>query len=106
MSKEYIDIPSRVPAELIYADAGDEEGGFALVTIIDVGSRRWESDHTLVLRRLSDDTLWGIDYSQGLTENQDNTYPWAPDYRDPPETVVATRLYPHEVTVISYRYTP
>lgn len=38
-----------------------------------IGSRRWESDHRLVLQDIHDDTFWAAYYSEGLTEYQDSS---------------------------------
>lgn len=104
--REYIDIPSDVVEEL-YDDheAGLVEGFFYENDQIG-DNGRWQTHHTMILRRAADDTLWGVSYSLGLTEMQDNTYPWRGEYSDPPETVVATRVYPHTKLVTEYWYTP
>lgn len=106
MSKTYIDIPSEVAEELYETEDETEDGEFHFVTTVEGDSGRWRQHHTMVLRRVKDDTFWGISYELGLTENCDSSYPWRGEWSDRPESVVATRLYPREVTTTEYRSEP
>lgn len=100
---EKTEVPSVVAAALLY---GGETGGWAWEANEEGDDRRWSRTNTLVIRRLSDDTLWGINYEEGLTENQENEYPWKPYSGTRPETVTAVRVYAYKVTVTEYRRTP
>jgi hypothetical protein len=62
---------------------------------------RWHERYWLVLRA-DDDTVWGIEYGIGLTENQEDDLPW----EDGPDELQLTRLYPHEVTTVTYQTKP
>lgn len=74
---------------------GDLEG-FQVVKDTIVDTRRWSEDHKVVVRRLSDDKLFIGDYSEGLTENQDES-PF--DYSEP--NFVEAEAY--ETMVVKYR---
>lgn len=64
---EKIYIKRETANELIY---GGEEEGFKWVHSEQVDTRRWESDYLLIIKRLSDNKLFGAIYSEGLTECQ------------------------------------
>ena len=73
------------------------------VTSVEGDDHRWEREHTLVLKH-DDGTFWGIDYRTGLTEMQENSYPWRPSYGDRPETLELRRMEPETVTTVRYWY--
>lgn len=84
-------------------DDGYTENGWTRMTVLDGDARRWQQNHTLVLRN-NDGEFWGLAYATGLTEYQDHTYPW----RDVPDDkqLPLTRLYPHTITKVVYRTKP
>lgn len=67
---EKIYIKRETANELVY---GGEEEGFKWVHSEQVDTRRWESDHLLIIQRLSDNKLFGAIYSEGLTEYQERS---------------------------------
>lgn len=64
---------------------------------IRVDSGRWMEHRTLVLRH-DDGTVWGLDYSRGLTENQEHEYPW----RDADGPLPLARLWRTEEITVRY----
>jgi hypothetical protein len=59
----------------------------------------------MVVEHLGTGNFYGIAYSLGLTENQDSSLPWRPDWGTRPETVTAYRVWPERVTTTVYRIT-
>lgn len=76
-------------------------GPWTYVTSQDIGSRRWQSDHRMIMLH-EDGTYWGLDYSIGLTEYQPHTLPW----RDSDQPIPLTRVWPHQITRTVYRTKP
>jgi hypothetical protein len=74
-------------------------GNWTYVTTQDLGSRRWHSDHMLVVRH-DDGSFWGLTYSVGLTEYQEHDYPWGDGDAD--AQIELTRLFPREYTAVEY----
>lgn len=56
----------------------DEEAGVKVIEIIDGDHGRWESYHSVIFVAPDDKTTYEANYSQGLTENQDQR-PWEDD---------------------------
>lgn len=79
--------------------------GWSYVCVQDGDHSRWHSHHTLVLVD-PDGNTWGINFSKGLTENQDWEIPW--EVSDPwngdsnPIDLELTRLYPRIMTTVVY----
>ena len=76
--------------ELVWGDGPPE---YELVDTIDVDTSRWSSHHTMIFR--FEGKLWGSDYSQGLTESQDQS----PYEYDEPEAYEVEAV---EKTIIAY----
>lgn len=76
-------------------------GPWTYVTVQDIGSRRWQSDHRMILLH-EDGTHWGLNYSIGLTEYQPHTLPW----EDSDQPIPLTRVWPHQITRTVYRTKP
>lgn len=55
-------------------DEGDYDG-FEVIAIVDNGSGRW-STHMSTIIELPSGRLFSIDWESGLTEYQENEYPW------------------------------
>ena len=70
--------------------------GYAIVSNEHIDSSRWSSNHDLVFRY--QDTLWGVGYSQGLTECQDES-PF--EYDD--DLITCTEQEEYEVVTKRYR---
>ena len=49
--------------------------GFELITTKEVGSGRWTTSYTAVLKHLETGKMYGYDYKRGNTECQENEYP-------------------------------
>lgn len=60
-------------------------------------SGRWSSHHYLVFLDATDNTMWGVSYSQGLTEYQDEQ-PF-----DHADEQVCHQVEPYQVTITKYR---
>ncbi len=102
-------------AEELYADGegehGDVVGDWTLVGgSLDHKHResRWHQRYWLIVRDAAGE-LYGLDFGMGLTESQENDFPW-PSYVDrsipADRELKLTRLYRHEVTRVEYWTTP
>lgn len=69
-------IAAALAEAMFWENPGYEEDGWKKVTDQYVGSRRWQALHRIVLLNLGEGKLYGLDYRKGLTEYQDDTYPW------------------------------
>lgn len=103
MAVETIEIPADVAESLYDYSEGDILDGFRYVGDQDEGNGRWEAHHLMVLQHLESGNFYAIEYSIGLTENQDSTFPWRPDWKARPETVTAFRVYQKMVTTMEYK---
>lgn len=101
-------------AEELYADGEGEDGdtvdGWTLVGgAQDHKERqsRWHQRYWLIVRD-HEDACWGLSYGLGLTEMQEDDFPWDPGYGtpDPDKALPLTRLYPHTITRVAYRTRP
>ena len=88
-------------ADLYDSDDGELVGPWTRIGEQHVRTSRWMEHYWLVL---SDENgqHWGVPYELGLTESQDNDFPW----EETDEPLALTRLYPHEVTRIEYHTEP
>lgn len=86
-----------------YGEPGEIVDGFTFIATIEGDQRRWMQGITIVVSD-SEDVFWGLDYDRGLTENQENHYPWQ-GYGGRTD-VELTRLYPHTITTTTYRTKP
>ena len=84
-------------------DPGETAGDFTYITILESSQRRWMQGITIVVSD-PDGNFWGLDYDRGLTEEQDNEYPWR-GYGGPRD-VDMRRLYAHQVVTTVYKTTP
>jgi hypothetical protein len=87
---------------------GESHLDWVKVSDVHLSDSRWESWHWLVVEDPQGD-FWAVSYGMGLTENQDNTFPWkGGGWGAPlPETVDAFRVdafrvVPRLKTVIEY----
>lgn len=96
MTVEKITLPSSLVKDLREEDDRD---GYAYRRVIAGTTGRWRQRMTLVIRRLSDSKLFGVDYEQGLTENCDNSYPWECD-----DEVTFREMEEVPVEIIKIRY--
>lgn len=97
-------ISAGVASDLFYKANGNEIDGWVRVADQYISVRRWESHHWLVLAEVAGKETWGLEYSKGLTEMQDNTFPW--EGADDSAQLPLTRLYPRTVTTVVYDPTP
>jgi hypothetical protein len=79
----------------------DETLNVKVVRNEQTGSRRWVSEHDLILEDLKDNTFWMAGYERGLTEYQDGS-PFEYD-KDPIEFV---QMEKYEKKVTDYKLIP
>jgi len=101
-------------AEELYCDGegadGDTIDGWTLVGDAqehDERQSRWHQRYWLVVRD-HEGATWGLSYGLGLTEYQENDFPWdSYSASATPDTELPlTRLYPHTITRVEYRTKP
>lgn len=80
---------------------GDLDGFWEYIADQDEGDSRWHHNHLMVIRD-PDGQHWGLRYRIGLTEEQENEYPWDGSN----ERLELLRLYRHEVRKVEYRTEP
>jgi hypothetical protein len=97
-------------AEELYADGegenGDVVGDWTLVGgSFDHKHResRWHQRYWLLVRN-KQGQIYGVDFGIGLTEDQEDEFPWRG--RPDDHGLSMTRLHPHTVTRVEYRSTP
>lgn len=83
--------------DLFEGDDGDTAGPWIRVTDQFIRQGRWHNFHYLVLGN-EDGEFWGLLYGVGLTEYQENQYPWEGD-----RSLDLIRVYPHATTTVEYR---
>jgi hypothetical protein len=81
------------------AEPGHTAGPWMFVGTQHVRTARWEEVYWMVVREQNTSDLYGVEYREGLTENQETEYPW--EESEAPLSLV--RLYSHEVTTFEYR---
>jgi hypothetical protein len=87
--------------ELYDADNfGETVGPWAYVGKQHIRQSRWHDWYWLIVRD-EDGNCWGLQYGDGLTEEQENEWPWQEDDGD----LKLVALYPHQVTKTEYRET-
>jgi len=101
-SVNWFQVDSELAEELFLFTAGRQVGPFRKVDDVEISAGRWDRHMWLVFFDTRDGSFWAIDYSLGLTENQDHVFPWKPDYRERPATVEAFRVAPRSRMVTSY----
>jgi hypothetical protein len=73
-------------------------GPWSLIGRQHIRTARWEEVYWLVVSD-EDGDIYGVEYREGLTEEQETTCPWEGSN----EPLPLTRLYPHTVTTVEYR---
>lgn len=94
------EIPADVAEELYECANGERVGDWMRLAAQSVGSGRWREQFWLVVSR--GEGTFGIPYAVGLTEYQDNEYPWAPSWGEKPAEVELTPLVGVQVTSTTY----
>lgn len=87
--------------ELLHDDPESERyaHGFTVLGSVRTGDQgRWHEKFWMVLREDAAGETWGVRYGVGLTENQEDDYPWD----RATEPIKLTRLDRHERTVVEY----
>lgn len=98
-------------SEVVYIDRnlandlawGGSDDQFEFVNSEQVGTGRWESRLQLVIRRVSDQKLFGAEYALGLTEHQERC-PFERDDANDDDRVEFREIEPYNVTITKYRY--
>jgi hypothetical protein len=84
-------------AEELYEGEGTVDG-WRYVTRQEDRMSRWHILYDVILERTSDGTFWAFCYRMGLTENQENWYPW-----EDGKEVSLTRMKAVERTITEYQ---
>lgn len=98
---ETIHLDSDLLDELIDG-TGNEVDGYRWVATVNGESGRWSSGHTMVVRRLEDGKLFGVDYRLGSDGN--SSIPWRGELLSSPRP--GADLYEvtaHQITRTVYR---
>lgn len=82
------------------AEPGHTAGPWMFVGTQHVRTARWEEVYWMVVREQNTSDLYGVEYREGLTENQETGYPWDDDDAKPLPLVPVTV---HEVRTVEYR---
>lgn len=82
-------------------------GGWKFVTTVVRAQGRWSSNEWMiiepVLTPVAFETVrYGIEYTGGLTEDQDSELPWDPPYADPPEELAVFKVRAKAKTIVVY----
>jgi hypothetical protein len=101
-------IPAELAEELFDIEDGDTTEDLCWTRICEQGhgARRWSERRTVVVREESTGYFWGFDYEHGLTEEQENMYPWDPYWVGDRSVSRAVEIYPlqrREKVVVEYR---
>ena len=98
-----IQVDSEVAEELFHVSVGNTVGPWRKEADQDLGSGRWDRHMWLVFSD-EDGHYWSVEYSLGLTENQENEFPWTKDMwtQKRPSTVEAFRVVPRIETVVHF----
>ena len=101
MSDQKLLIDAVVASELRYGD-GTIEGIWKAEAVVEGEDRRWSRTVMVVLENTEDGNWYAYEYEQGLTENQENEYPWEGDYH-PTGQIELFRVYPKTKITTDYR---
>jgi hypothetical protein len=88
--------------ELLHDDPESERflHGYTVLGSVESGNTgRWHERYWMVLRDDADGSVWGVEYGVGLTENQEDDYPWE---RGGGKPIPLVRLDRRERTVVEY----
>lgn len=96
-------IPTSTLDELYCDGVGAVVAGFRYVADQEIATGRWDLHKWMVLEDQESNDFFAVEYSEGLTENQEGDFPWKPLYEYPPDSVDAFQVYPEVVTAITYR---
>lgn len=80
------------------AEPGHRAGLWEFLAKQQISTGRWNAAYWLVVKSLHSGRIWGLRFEEGLTENQDSTYPW----EDATGPLTLHRLYPDTVTTVVY----
>lgn len=96
-------LPPSIAAELYESEDGerDASGAWARIAKQHIRTGRWFEQYYLVVSE-EPDVFWGVDFNEGLTEEQENDLPWQMGM----DAVPLVRLYPREVISTEYRTKP
>jgi hypothetical protein len=91
-------LPRDAADELEFLADGDDILGFRHVAKQHLDNTRWQAHYLVVIKRVSDGTLWGASYGEGLTEYQDddgfeNTADGMVEFRPVRTEEVVTHVY-------------
>jgi hypothetical protein len=92
-------------AEFLF-EGGELVGEWEYVVQQEGDSHRWHTGWTLVLRHIPTGELWGLEYETGLTENQENSYPWDDGRNSAYLPMKLKRLHPHTKVITAYERFP
>lgn len=62
---------------------------------------RWTMRYICILKHTESETFWGFYYEMGLTERDDNVFPW--DNVPPDRMIELFELHPRERVVVEYK---
>lgn len=89
-------------AELYEMDNGERHNDFTRVDVQLVRTSRWMEHYWLVVTR--GEGFFGVTFALGLTESQENDFPW--EDCDPHAPIELTPLVPVEITRTEYQAAP
>jgi arylamine N-acetyltransferase len=94
-------MPSEVAESMFWASVGETADGWTKVGEQEGDDGRWTRTISVVVLD-PEHNLWAFDYQQGLTENQDNDYPWMRWYSEDPDEIEVYAVRPHVITVTEW----
>lgn len=95
-------MPSEVAEYLCFAEAGDTDEEWTKVASLEGDDHRWWREMTEVFTA-PDGALWAYDWKSGLTENQENEFPWEAGYnQEAPTEIEMYSVKPVVKTVTEY----
>lgn len=96
-------IKTSVVEELFESESVEFTDGWRFVATANKGKGRWDSRHWLVLEHEETGEFWAINYSMGLTENQEHDFPWREMWSKTPEELEFFRVFPEAVATIEWK---
>lgn len=105
--RESITISRELAEELFALAPGGSASNLLKVADFDGDKGRWVQHCLLVFMDIATGKYYAIDYQLGLTEYQDNDFPWDNPWfpwgtKRP--AIQAQRVFPHEETVVTWKY--
>lgn len=95
---EKIYIKREIANELVWGEGPDE---FDWVHDETLYLHRWESEHLLIIKRISDGKLFGAHFRRGLTEQQERL-PFEPGDADSNDCIKFTEYTARERVIVDY----